>query len=378
MSGGVTRDRRGLQITQGALTAVDFALTDDQDQLVRAVTRWIERRWGRIDPASGAERRAGWTELAANGWTGLLTPSSLPVLDAALVVEALAHGRCSLPVGPGGMIAPLVAAAAGLDLGGRADQLLCATDGRDPTAAIAVTVARGLELADRVVVLAATTPPGVAPAGWTLAGRRWWVAAVAGGLSPGGGDDGGSGPAIEVAQDEGRTVLCRLAAPVPAGAWRPLDPAAGELAWLAGAVLGAAELVGLARAVLDGCVAYAGERVQGGRPIGGHQAIQHRLADMLGAVERARYLTYAAAVDLAAAAPVFRPGEVVPTVHRAKALAARDCVAAIRSGHQVMGAIAYSAEHDLHHLHKQAVVVASEHGDAARHWAALEAAAAAG
>lgn len=344
---------------------MDFALSDDQDQMVRAVARWLDRRWSRADAASAADRRASWTELASNGWTGLLTPSSLPVLDAALVVEALAYGGCSLPAGPGGMIAPLVAEAAGLDpegLDGATDQLLCTTEGRDPTAAAATTVARGLELADRVVLLAGTTPAGPAPTGWSLAGRQWWVAAVP------------VGQGVEVAQDEGRTVLSRLATPVATDAWRPLDPARGEVAWLAGAVLGAAELVGLARSVLDSCVTYAGQRVQGGRPIGGHQAIQHRLADMLGAIERARYLTYAAAVDLAAAAPAHQAGRVIPAVHRAKALAARDCVAAIRSGHQVMGAIAYSAEHELHHLHKQAVVAASEHGDAARHWAALEAA----
>jgi len=351
---------------------VDFALNDDQDQMVRAVARWIDRRWARADPASPADRRACWNELEANGWTGLLTPSSFPVLDAALVVEALAHGRCSLPVGPGGMTAPLVAAAAGLVAGdrdgvGSSYQLLSAIEGRDPTAAAAATTARGLELADRVVVLTATVPAGAGSAGWSLAGRQWRAAVVPVDPAP-----AGDGRAIEVAQDEGRTVLSRLATPVPAEAWHPLDPARGELAWLAGAVLSAAELVGLARAVLDSCVDYAGQRVQGGRPIGGHQAIQHRLADMLGAVERARYLTYAAAVDLADAAPGFRPGQGVPTVHRAKALAARDCVAAIRSGHQVMGAIAYSAEHDLHHLHKQAIVAASEHGDAARHWTALE------
>ncbi len=367
---------------------MDFGLSDDQDQMVRAVSRWLERRWARVDPASVADRRACWAELGANGWIGLLTPSSLPLLDAALVVEALAYGGCSLPVGPGGMIAPLVAAAAGLDRGGDspgegpADQLLCCAEGGDPAAAVSATVARGLELADRVVVLAATTPARSAAPGWSLAGRRWQAAAVAGASTgatagPGPADDRSPSP-VKVAQDEGRTVLSRLTTPVGADAWRPLDPAPGELAWLAGAVLSAAELVGLGRAVLDSCVAYAGQRVQGGRPIGGHQAIQHRLADMLGAVERARYLTYAAAADLAAAAPGFRPGQVVPIVHRAKALAARDCVAAIRSGHQVMGAIAYSAEHELHHLHKQAVVAASEHGDATRHWSALEAAGASG
>ena len=153
---------------------MDFALDDDQDQMLRAVARWLDRRWNRVDPASAADRRACWAELAANGWTGLLTPSSLPVLDAALVVEALAYGGCSLPAGPGGMIAPLVAAYAGLHVDGGADgrdaagdQLLCTTDGRDHTAAAAATVARGLELADRVVVLAAAAPAGSPSTGWS-------------------------------------------------------------------------------------------------------------------------------------------------------------------------------------------------------------------
>ena len=57
----------------------------------------------------------------------------------------------------------------------------------------------------------------------------------------------------------------------------------------------AAELVGVAQRALDMAVDYAKEREQFGRPIGAYQAVSHRLADMLWAVEEARSLTYYAA-----------------------------------------------------------------------------------
>ncbi|MFN0090434.1 MAG: acyl-CoA dehydrogenase family protein [Acidimicrobiales bacterium] len=335
---------------------MDFSLSETQEQLVGAVGRWVERRWadGESDLSAAAVRRARWSELSANGWTGLLSPPAMPVLDAALMVERFAYGGCTLPVGPGALVAPFVAAAAGLGVSPGIDQL-CVLDGAHHPDAPSASAARGLELADRVVVLASAPGPG---------GRRWSAGAV-----PVGPD------AITVVQDEGRTVLSRLAAFPARSELAPLDRVMGELAWLLGAVLSAAELVGLARAVLDSCVAYAKVRIQGGKPIGGHQAVQHRLVDMLGHVERARYLTYLAATALSGTSEALPADGVVREVHQAKALAARDCVAAIRSGHQVMGAISFSAEHDLHHFHKQAVVAAHEFGGASWHWAALEGAA---
>lgn len=57
----------------------------------------------------------------------------------------------------------------------------------------------------------------------------------------------------------------------------------------------AAIAVGLARAALQVAWAYAHERVQFGKPIVGHQAVQMMLADMAIAVETARMLTWRAA-----------------------------------------------------------------------------------
>ena len=320
---------------------MDFALHDHQQQLLRAAAQWLERSWQPADVGRTAVRRQRWSELVANGWTALLSPEgeAPPVLDAALLVEALASGGCTLPVGPGAMVAPYLIELAGLSPAADGVDQLVVLDHRDGVA----PPARGLELADRVVMLRAGPDDGT---------QRWSVAAV---------DVGDC--TVTVVQDEVRTVLSSLVVPERVEC-RDIDPAAGQLAWNIGAVLAAAELVGLARAVLDDCVAYAKIRVQGGKAIGGHQAVQHRLADMLANVERSRYLTYLAATSVAAGATT--------AVHQAKALAVQDCLATIRSGHQVMGAIAYSAEHSLHHFHKQAVVAAHEFGNAEHHWSALE------
>ena len=62
-----------------------------------------------------------------------------------------------------------------------------------------------------------------------------------------------------------------------------------------GQIAMAAELMGVAQRALDMAVEYAKERQQFGRPIGAYQAVSHRLAEMLWAVEEARSLTYSAA-----------------------------------------------------------------------------------
>jgi alkylation response protein AidB-like acyl-CoA dehydrogenase len=63
------------------------------------------------------------------------------------------------------------------------------------------------------------------------------------------------------------------------------------------AVLGAAELVGAAAAVLEKSVSYARQREQFGRPIAEYQAVQHRLADMLCDLEVGRSAIVKAAND---------------------------------------------------------------------------------
>ncbi len=57
----------------------------------------------------------------------------------------------------------------------------------------------------------------------------------------------------------------------------------------------AAGSVGLAQSCLDASIKYAKERVQFGKPIGGHQLIQEIIAEMATKIEAARWLTYRAA-----------------------------------------------------------------------------------
>ena len=322
---------------------MEFALEDHQDQLLRTADQWIERSWTGGEITTPAGRRELWGEVVANGWAGMLEPGfgTATVLDAALLVEQLARGGCSLAIVGSGLAAPLVAAVEG-GVSSAGNLGLVAFD----AGATAQPSARGLEIADTVVAVR-----------WNSDGdrRRWEVAAIP--IT--------HGTDLAALQTEDRFVLSCLADPdaLPSAEWEPADSLAMDLWWRVGAVLSAAELVGLARSVLDRCVEYAGVRVQGGKPIGGHQAIQHRLADMLAGIDRSRYATYWAAAQ-AADDPV--------SVHQAKALAARDCVTAIRSAHQVMGAISFSAEDELHHLHKQALLAANEFGSANHHWSALE------
>jgi alkylation response protein AidB-like acyl-CoA dehydrogenase len=105
----------------------------------------------------------------------------------------------------------------------------------------------------------------------------------------------------------------------------------------------AAELVGVARRLLDLSVSYALTREQFGKPIGSFQGLKHRLADGYVALERARSLTYAAAMAVDSDdADQWRPALL------AKASASEAATDAARTAVQVHGAIAMTWEHDVH------------------------------
>ncbi len=65
----------------------------------------------------------------------------------------------------------------------------------------------------------------------------------------------------------------------------------------------AAMALGLAQGALDCALKYATERVQFGKPIAEHQAIQWQLADMATEIEAARYMVYGAAAKKDAGLP---------------------------------------------------------------------------
>jgi hypothetical protein len=105
----------------------------------------------------------------------------------------------------------------------------------------------------------------------------------------------------------------------------------------------AAEMVGTARRIFDMALAYAKERKQFDVPIGSFQAIQHKLADMSLALERATAAVHYAAMTLDGDDP-----ECTRASHVAKAAAGEAARRILKDGAQIHGGIGYTWEHDLH------------------------------
>jgi len=105
----------------------------------------------------------------------------------------------------------------------------------------------------------------------------------------------------------------------------------------------AAEMVGTARRIFDMALAYAKERKQFDVPIGSFQAIQHKLADMSLALERATAAVHYAAMTIDGDDP-----DRGRACHVAKAAAGEAARRILKDGIQIHGGIGYTWEHDLH------------------------------
>ena len=129
------------------------------------------------------------------------------------------------------------------------------------------------------------------------------------------------------------------------------------------AALGAAaQLVGLARAMLDRSVDYAKKREQFGQAIGAFQAVKHQLSDALLQIEFARPLVAHAAYTL-----VHDWDSRARDVSTAKARASDAALQCAKTALQCHGAIGYSFEYPLHLWMKRSWSLAAAHGDAAWH-----------
>lgn len=120
------------------------------------------------------------------------------------------------------------------------------------------------------------------------------------------------------------------------GAGEPVPLAAGRLAvgwWL----------LGTGRAMLDLARAHALERTQFGRPLASFQAVRHRLAETVVALDGAEATLVAAHDDL---------GTLL-----AKAAAGQAALTAARHCQQVLGGMGFTAEHALHRHVRRALVL---------------------
>lgn len=105
--------------------------------------------------------------------------------------------------------------------------------------------------------------------------------------------------------------------------------------------LTAAGYAGACRRVVDISAAYAKERKQFGRPIGGFQAISHMLADMQTQATAARLFARYAAGRLA------RGEDALQDVAGAKLFGSEAYVSLANTGMQIMGAYGYSMEFEM-------------------------------
>ena len=128
-------------------------------------------------------------------------------------------------------------------------------------------------------------------------------------------------------------------------------------AWQAAIALGrravAHQIAGASRAMLDLARSHALERVQFDRPIAGFQAVRHRLADALVAVE---------ALEATLTAAREEPGP--ETAALAKAVAGRTARSVAAHCQQVLAGIGFTTEHPFHRFLKRTMALEGLFGSA--------------
>ena len=126
--------------------------------------------------------------------------------------------------------------------------------------------------------------------------------------------------------------------------------------------------VGACQRALDLVLEHAKERKQFGAPIGSFQAVQHKAVDMHVSIERARALSYFAALTIAADDPRRRLASAM-----AKAAAGESQAIVFRHGVQLFGAMGFTWENDLQFALKRAKAGELLLGGAAEHRAVIAA-----
>ena len=336
-----------------------IGIGEEHEELRRAVRRWAEARGGlglarAVLDLEAEPRPDWWDDLAGQGWLGLHVAEEhggqgFGLLELAVVVEELA--RVCLP---GPVVPTMLAAAvlAGLDDAAAKELLPALVEGTVP-AAVAMAGPGGLEAvrgADGSLTLSGTTGP-VLGAGAARLGllevavegedRSTWVA-----LSL---DEEG----VEVVPVGSLDLSRRVASVSASGILVPTDRQLPSLEARAvrhrAFVLATAECAGGARWCLESTTDYAKERRQFGRPIGQFQAVKHRLADTLVAVEQMTALAW----DAARAADGDDDAQAWLAAVLGASLALDAYVEAAKTCVQLHGGMGFTWEHDAHlHLRR--------------------------
>lgn len=341
-----------------------FQLTDEQQAFARSLdamltaadTPTVVRAWAAGEPGPG---RAVWARLAGAGLFALAVPEAYDGLGPLPVELALAFVELGRHAVPGPLVETAAAAVLLAHLGdpGLAKRLLPGIAAGDLTVSLLLP-GRGRYALDadtaNLVLVVEPEKDGVPGRGTgdpeSPAAAQRPAASAQGGAVPegdGGGcrdDDAGPSWRLRVASGhEGVRVSSdparRLAVPNQGGEVLATGPEVRAAARRAGdwaRLAAAAQSLGVGRTLLDRTVSHTGLRSQFGVPIGSFQAVKHRLADTLIALEFARPLLYGAALSMA-------PADIAA----AKVAAGEAAYTAARTALQLHGAIGYTDEFDL-------------------------------
>ena len=304
-----------------------------------------------------------WRRMAELGWQGLLVPADLggsggSLLDVIVLAEEMGRGAVPGPFVPSAVVATSLLAS-----GGTADhkkRLLPGMAAGDVVVSVALphktntlAVDAGGRLNGTVMFVEAAHVADALIADARAGDERVRI------LVPSDRRGVTRRPLDTIGPEKLFEVTCEE---VAVSAEDRLEPGTRSRdAYEAGALARTAEMVGAAQRVLELAVEHAKTRVQGGRPIGGYQAIQHACADLVRDVDASRGLLYAAA---------WKASEGTPSaadVAMAKAYASEACLSVARRGHQIFGAIGYCEEHPLHLLHKRILAASLDCGDVSEH-----------
>jgi alkylation response protein AidB-like acyl-CoA dehydrogenase len=367
---------------------MELEFTTDQEELRDSVRAVLTRECTPGFVREIAEKRTAgadvdseplWSQMVELGWPALTVPEAagglgFGAVELAVLVEALGQSMA-----PGPMLSTVsqfVPAVREAGTAAQHDTFLrpVAEDGRtgslaldDPTGAVTTAERRGDD--------------------WVLTGEKRWVMEA---------------PAVDsfvvVAQSAGTTgddglgafVVARDAPRLRVEPVRSLDPTRllgtvvldhvsversqvlGEPGPAAAAAIRRAveeatvalalETVGTTQTIFDVTLEYAKQREQFGVPIGSFQAIKHKFADMVIAIERARATGYFAALTIAD-----DDDRRTMATSMAKAAAGDAQRMVGKEGIQIHGGIGYTWEHDIHLYVRRAKAGAALFGTAADH-----------
>ncbi|HEY2224991.1 acyl-CoA dehydrogenase family protein [Actinomycetospora sp.] len=360
-----------------------FALTDEQQAFASTVSEFLADRFD-LDAVRGVvEDTQGdghpltlWKGLADQGALAVLVPEEhdglgLGLVDAQVVARALGAG-----VAPGPWLATVLAAE-GIRLAGSAEQQsrwLPALAAGETVGTVALRGEGGAWDGSGITVDAADNrlSGSASPVDYPGVAGLVVVAATDSSGTPGLYlvEPGAQGMTVRDQRSYDGTARVGAVefADTPAEPLAAGGPEAVAALLARGAVLNAADLVGVAREALTRTVAYDRERTQFGVPVGSFQAIKHRMADLHVAVTMAEH-----AVLFAAFAVDSRDPGVDVAVAVAGSKASDAAWEATGAMIQFFGGIGFTWEHEAHFFYKRARRRAPLFGSAEEHRARLAA-----